>query len=296
MPRVVDSHIHMYPPEVFRDPVAWGTAHREPWWTYCVAPPHQPTLQGWADVPRLLRDMDAAGIEKCVMLGWYWEQQETCELQNQWFIDWTRQHPDRLLGFATVQPNSGQRGLDNVARALDAGLCGLGELLPQAQHFTFRDDAWARVVALATARGVPINLHVTDPLGYQPGSTTQPTPLEDYILLARTFPDTTFILAHWGGGIPFYELSPALKPVLKNIYYDTAASPLLYDPAVFRRVVDLIGKDRILFGTDYPLLCYPRQTREPDFAQQLAESGTGLDPAEREAVLGGNVLRLLRQA
>jgi predicted TIM-barrel fold metal-dependent hydrolase len=292
--RIFDCHIHMYPPEVFRDPVAWGTANAEPWWTFCVAPPNVPTLQGWADVPRLLRDMDAAGIERCLMLGWYWENQETCELQNRWFIDWVQAHPDRLLGFATVQPNSGQRGLDNVRRALDSGLCGLGELLPQAQHFSFQDENWSRLVALATERKVPINLHVTDPLGYTPGSTTKPTPLEDFIQLARTFPDTNFILAHWGGGIPFYELSPKLKPALRNIYYDTAASPLIYDPAVFRRVVDLIGPERILFGTDYPLLCYPKLTREPDLARQLDESRTGLTAAEQDAVLGGNLRRLLR--
>ncbi|MBL9207075.1 MAG: hypothetical protein JNN01_18435, partial [Opitutaceae bacterium] len=69
---VIDSHIHMYPASVFADPTAWGTAHREPWWTYCVAPPHQPTLQGWATVDDLVRDMDAAGVDRAVMLGWYW--------------------------------------------------------------------------------------------------------------------------------------------------------------------------------------------------------------------------------
>ena len=295
--RIVDAHIHMYPPEVFADPVAWGTAHGEPWWTYCVAPPHQPTLQGWADVPRLLADMDAAGIEKSVMLGWYWERQETCEIQNGWFIDWCRAHPDRLLGFATVQPGSGQRGLDNLRRSLDAGLCGIGELLPQAQCFTFRDEAWARVVALAVEYGVPINLHVTDPLSYNPESCTKPTPLENYVELVRAFPEATFILAHWGGGIPYYELNAKLRTLFRNVYYDTAASPLLYDRQVYRRVVDLVGAERVLFGTDYPLLTHPRATREPEFLRDLADArGAGLTPEEEGKVLGGNVLRLLRRA
>ena len=295
--RIVDSHIHMYPPEVFADPIAWGTAHGEPWWTYCVAPPHQPTLQGWADVPRLLKDMDDAGVERSVMLGWYWERQETCELQNQWFIDWCRQHPDRLMGFATVQPNSGQRGLDNVARALDAGLCGIGELLPQAQGFTFRDECWAKLVALAVERRVPINLHVTDPLAYNPESCTKPTPLENYVELVRTFPDATFILAHWGGGIPFFELNARLRSLFRNVYYDTAASPLIYDNRVYREVVDLVGADRILYGTDYPLLTHPRVSREPDMKRDLGDARIGgMTPEEAALVLGGNALRLLRRA
>jgi predicted TIM-barrel fold metal-dependent hydrolase len=63
---------------------------------------------------------------------------------------------------------------------------------------------------------------------------------------------------------------------------------------VFRRVVDLIGAERILFGTDYPLLCYPRQTRTPEFGRQVADvAAAGLNEAERAAILGGNLLRLL---
>ena len=294
MSPIVDSHIHMYPPEVFADPKAWGAAHGETWWTYCVAPPHQPTLQGWADPDRLIRDMDKAGVDQCVMLGWYWEHQSTCELQNAWFIDWCRKYPGRLRGFATIQPNSGRVGLDSVRRALDAGLCGIGELLPQVQEFTFKDKVWADLVALAIERDVPINLHVTDPLGYTPEACTKLTPLEAYVQLVRDFPEAKFILAHWGGGIPFYELNPRLKPLFKNVWYDTAASPLLYDKRVYREVVDLIGADRILFGTDYPLLTHPRVTREPEFIRDLEDlRSSGLTAEESGKILGGNLCKLL---
>ena len=297
MTRIVDSHIHMYPPEVFADPVAWGTAHGEAWWTHCVAPKDQPTLQGWADLTRLLKDMDRAGVEKAVMLGWYWENQATCELQNQWFIDWVAAHPDRLMGFATVNPNSGQRGLDNVTRALDAGLCGVGELLPQAQNFSFEDDTWAKLMELVTERDVPVNLHVTSAATITRGATSKPTPLEDFIALVKNFPDTKFILAHWGGGIPyFFRDKSALKPLFKNVYYDTAASPLIYDRSVFKSMIDLVDLDRILFGTDYPLLTHPRLTRQPEFDLDVAEVlEAGLTATQRDKILGENVLRLLKR-
>lgn len=296
MSRVLDCHVHLYAPAVAADPRAWGTAHGETWWTHCVDPRGQRTLQGWADVHQLLRDMDRAGIEKAVLLGWYWEHQETCELQNRWFSGWTRAHPDRLLAFATVQPTSGERGLDDVRRALDAGFCGVGELLPQAQGFSFEDANWARLVALTVERGVPINLHATSAVAG--GPTSKATPLEDFVRLVRRFPAATFILAHWGGGLPFFfEYKPSLRAWFKNVYFDTSASSLLFDKNVFRRVVDLVGADRVLFGTDYPLLCYPRESQTPEFARALADArDAGLTDTELEQMLGGNLLRLLKCA
>lgn len=294
---VIDAHIHAYPAEVFADPVKWGSAHREPWWTYCVAPPHQRTLQGWATTDQLLRDMDAAGVDQVVMLGWYWENQATCDLQNSWFIDWHRAHPDRIQAFACVNPAAGEPARESLERALDAGLCGIGELLPQAQGGHLNDDNWNRVFALAAARGVPVNLHVTDPLAITPGSCTKPTPLEPYIEMIKAHQATTFILAHWGGGIPFYELNPRLKPLFKNVYYDTAASPLLYDHSVYRRVTDIIGPERILWGTDYPLFTHPRVAEDVTFQRDLDDARcerAALSAAELDLILGGNTARLLK--
>ncbi len=74
---IVDAHVHAYPAEVFADPAAWGTAHGEPVWTACVAPASRRSLQGWADADTMIADMDEAGVETCVLLGWYWERQET---------------------------------------------------------------------------------------------------------------------------------------------------------------------------------------------------------------------------
>jgi predicted TIM-barrel fold metal-dependent hydrolase len=291
--RIVDAHVHFYPEEVSADPVKWGTAHREPWWTNCVAPVGRKSLQGWATAAVLLRDMDRAGIEKCVLLGWYWENQETCDLQNRWFIDLVKAYPDRVLAFAAVQPAAKQSALDALERALDAGLCGIGELFPQAQGFSFDDPYFAGVLRIATERRRPLTLHVTDPL-IRTSATIKPTPLPDFVRLAEEFPTTKLILAHWGGGLPFYELNPRVRQILQNVSYDCAASPLLYDKQIFRQVVDLAGSDRVLYGSDYPLLLYPREQQLPEFKQLLNDVVTaGLTIGEQEKVLGKNLLRLL---
>ena len=288
---IVDAHVHVYAPEVAAAPAEWGLAHGEPAWTRCVAPEGRRAIQGWADPDTLVADMDQAGVEACVMQGWYWERQETCDLQNGWYLEWTRRHPKRLSGFAGVQPAGGRRSLEALERALDAGLRGIGELLPQAQGFGLDDPSFRRVIEMAVERRIPITLHATDPAA---GPAAGPrTPLDAYVRLAREHPEATLILAHWGGGMAFNG-APGGEALPPNLYFDTAASPLLYDCGVFRRAVGLVGTGRILYGSDYPLLLHPRVSRAPDFGRFLGEiAGAGLDGDERARILGSNIRRLL---
>jgi hypothetical protein len=106
----------------------------------------------------------------------------------------------------------------------------------------------------------------------------------------------TFVLAHLGGGLPFYELNRRIrKAMLPNVVYDTAANPLLYDLRSIRTVVDLVGADRLLFGSDFPLLLYPSKCRERDmtrFVHQMTQEA-GLTEEELSAVMGGNLRRIL---
>jgi predicted TIM-barrel fold metal-dependent hydrolase len=282
----------MVPPEVQQDPVGWARQAGEPYWALLVADrPGRPSIQGWASIDRLLSDMDRAGIDRVVLQGMYWQRMETCVAQNNWYIACCRRHPDRLTGFAVVQPKAGDQALDEVRRVVEAGLCGLGEMLPYAQGYSLRERGFLRVVELLIQMSIPLCLHVSEPVGRAyPGKST--TPLEDYYWLATEYPELKLILAHWGGLLPFYELMKGNG--LKNVYYDTAATPLLYRPDVYRAVVNVVGSDRILYGSDYPLLIYPRQDSEPGFIRLLDEiRGSGLVPEELEQVLGGNIARLL---
>jgi len=288
---ILDAHIHLYAPEAASDPRGWGLAHREGGWVECVAPAGRRSIQGWSDPGALIADMDAAGVSACVMLGWYWQSQDTCELQNGWYRDWVRMHPDRLIGFAAVQPAAGRRSVEALERALDSGLCGVGELLPQAQGYSLEDPWLRRVVEVAAGRRAPLTFHATDP-GAGPAAGPK-TPLDAYVRLARDYPEATLILAHWGGGLAFSGLAGG-EPLPGNLYFDTAASPLLYDSGVFRKAVHRVGAGRILYGSDYPLLVYPRTSKKPDFRPFLAEIGAaGLSPAERGQILGANLRRLL---
>jgi predicted TIM-barrel fold metal-dependent hydrolase len=294
VPRVIDSHVHLYPDVINRDPAGWAVANGEPHWaTLCTRRRKTgQAVQGFPSVSELLKAMDAAGVERAVLLGWYWEQAENCAHQNRFFSDCRRAHPDRLSAFATVQPTAGAaQAVAEMRRAKDEGLDGLGELSPHARGDRVATPEFGAVLATAAELGWPVNLHVTDPRSRAyPGRVE--TPLADFVWLATHWPTVTFILAHWGGGAPLRNEAGVL---FDNVYYDTAASPLMHGADIWRKFIDASGGARVLFGSDYPLNNYPLLEAEPEMKRLLAEAeGAGLSPEELAAVLGRNTRRLLR--
>ena len=98
------------------------------------------------------------------------------------------------------------------------------------------------------------------------------------------FPDNIIICAHWGGGLPFYSLMPEISRSLPNIYFDSAASSLLYDANVFNITTRLVGAEKILFASDYPVVS-PKK-----ILTQIKKSG--LSPEQRKLILGGNAKKI----
>ena len=105
-------------------------------------------------------------------------------------------------------------------------------------------------------------VHANEPVGHNyPGKA--PLGLDFYYALAALASDQPLILAHWGGGLGFFQLLKKEAPqTLKNVYYDTAASPFLYEPAIYAHMAAIVGKEKILFGSDYPLLSPGRYFQE----------------------------------
>jgi hypothetical protein len=133
-------------------------------------------------------------------------------------------------------------------------------------------------------RGVPLLLHTNETIGHAYPGKGQ-TPLERFFELAVSFPKLRLILAHWGGGLLFYELMPEVAKALAHVYYDTAASPFLYSRKIYRLGCEIVGAERILFGSDFPLLSAKRYFRE------VSESGVGEE--DRERIFGSNMAKLL---
>lgn len=284
---VCDAHIHLYPKTVYENPEKWGTTRGESYWLHCVAPCKGPQLQGWADAETLIPDMDAAGMEKAIVVGWYWEHSEVCLENIGWQKGWLGTHSDRLLTFAPFNASGGHEAIESIERAFDLNFAGIGELNPPAQGYGYDHESLLAVIELAGARGKWVNFHVTDPdTGDYPGKID--TPFAALISLAQSFPATRFIFSHLGGMMHLDQLAD-----LENVFLDTAAAPLLYDSAVYQTAVEQIGADRILFGTDYPLRTFPRTLSQPEFVSHINQvRNSSLSNPDKALILGGNFQRL----
>lgn len=220
-----------------------------------------------------------------VACGWGWTDHALCVEQNDYMIEVVRRYPTRIVGFAAIQPTAGPAALAEVERCVKAGLRGIGELMPHGQGFTLdQTPLLAPLAELAVSLDVPILTHTSEPVGHSYPGKGQVT-LRTALHLATSYPGLKLICAHWGGGLPFYHLMPEVAAACRNVWYDTAASPYLYDPRIYDVARALVGADRILFGTDFPLLRIAR------CARQVTASSLTAD--EQGAVLGGNAARLL---
>lgn len=276
---IVDFHTHVFPDEILRNRESY--VKRDPWFAECYGSPRGRAV----DAQALIGSMDRAGIGKSVVCGFCWTDPELCAFHNDYIIEAVRRYPDRLVGLAIVQPAQGAEAVDELCRCLSAGLRGVGELNADAQGFSL--DDWALLDPLVRAlvdAGAFMLLHTSEPVGHLYPGKGSADPRVVYRFVSR-FPDLTLVCAHWGGGLPFYELMPEVAAATRNVFYDTSASTLLYDMNIFRLVAEIVGQHRILFGTDYPLL------RQDNFVNRVR--GLQLPEPMLNGILGGNALRLL---
>ncbi len=276
---IVDCHAHVFPDGVRQERTRFQA--RDAWFADLYGAPERKL----ACAEDVLAAMDAAGVDRTVLLGFPWRDSAICALHNDYLIECVQRYPDRLIGFAIVNPAAGAAAAQELARSLEAGLRGCGEVGPDGQGFRL-DSAHdlGPLAEVLTAYGRPLLTHCSEPLGhaYAGKGTVWP---QQVVAAAGHFPDLRIIAAHWGGGLPFYELMPEVAAAVGNVYYDSAASTYLYRFDIFRQVVALVGAERVLWGTDYPLLGQ---------ARFLARTrAAGLAPSDLAAVLGGNAARLL---
>ena len=238
-----------------------------------------------ADAPSILAAMDHHGVDHAVVMGMGWSDYEVAVEANDYIIEAISKYPDRLTGFASVNPAWGDAAAMEIRRCAEAGLRGIGELHPDTQGFDIANtQAVAPLMELAGSLSLPVLLHCSEPVGHHYPGKGRTTPDKVWQCI-ESFPDNTIICAHWGGGLPFYSLMPEVGAGLSNVYFDSAASPFLYRSDIYAQVSDLVGADRILFATDHPLMSPSRPLGEVANAQ--------LTECQRRQVLGENAIRLL---
>ena len=277
---IVDAHTHAFPPEWVADRL--NHCQRDRWFGELYEAPSARMV----DAAELLVAMDKAGVAQAMACGWPWADSGLCREHNDYLAEVCGASSGRLAWLGCVAPASPGAAAE-TERCLALGASGIGELNADAQGFDVAaPQALADVGTVLTAARRPLLLHASEPVGHRyPGKGTA-TP-DRLVAFLEIHPALPVVLAHWGGGLPFYELMTEVGALCRNVVYDTAASSYLYRPGIFRTVLDIVGMERVLWGSDHPVLEMSRFLRR---TRRLA----GIRPDEAELVLGGNARRVYR--
>ncbi len=276
---IIDFHTHVFPPQVKKK--------RD---QYVAADPSFALLYSdkkarLATTEEIIASMDQEEIDLSVILNIGWTTHDLCVETNDYILESIARHPDRLIGFGAVQPLSPDAAAREIERCAQGGIQGIGELRPDVQLLDLADTSVTEPFFDALRQHHLILLvHASEPVGHRYPGKGSVTPELLYDLITG-LPEHPIVCAHWGGGLPFYALMPEVKTALANVFFDTAASPFLYQPRIYPQVAELVGRDKILFGSDWPLLRPSRLREEID--------SLDLPDATREMILSSNAQRLL---
>lgn len=276
---IIDFHTHIFPPQIKKNRQKYIDS--DP----CFAILYSQKDAKLVTADELISAMDKDGVDISVIQNIGWTTHEMCLETNDYILDSIARYPGRLIAFCAVQPQAYDAALKEIEKCARAGAQGIGELRPDTQLFELTDeDIMVPFVDTLIKHELALLLHASEPVGhlYHGKGTVTPDVLYPFI---ERFPDLNIVCAHWGGGLPFYALMPEVKKAFTNVYFDTAASPFLYTPDIYNRVAELVGSEKILLGSDFPLIPTRRVVAEV--------MSSGLPEEEKNLILADNARRLL---
>lgn len=232
----------------------------------------------------LFAQMDEAGISRSVI---YAVEAPIVYSSNEYVSELCNRFPDRLLGFASVDPKSKDAPAQLEHAVKNLGLKGL-KLHPPLQHFYPNDEAIFPVYEKAVELNIPVVFHVgTTPFGSMCRlSHANPILIDD---VAAQFPTLRIMLTHLGTlwhceAFMVVEKNP-------NVFIDTAAYVYEIPQILTPDLITRIGPNKVVFGTDYPMPSANRPHRMKDFVDAIR--GLEISDAIQRQFLSENFDRLL---
>ena len=275
---IIDSHVHITAPEIIHNKKRYRKS--EPYFDLLSSSPKNK----YTTFENLIDHMEKVELDRAVVFGFGFNSTDLCRRANDYTIEAVKRFPDKLIGYAVINPlDSGVES--ELERCRRAGLSGVGELFPTGQGFNITAKGQMEALcAFCQSYDWPILIHINEPVGhYYPGKTKDS--IREGAALAKNFPQNSFIFAHMGGGLCFYEAMPELKESLKKVCYDTAAVPYLYDGKIYEALKAMGLLEKILLASDYPLISTAVYRKDLD--------QTSLSAEEKELILGKNIRAIL---
>lgn len=220
----------------------------------------------------MLKQMDAASIERAFLIA------HRCGPQGPaacWRLPYelvaaaVDRYPDRFYGLAGIDPTEGMSGV----RALEQAVTELGFIGAHGYPHWFElapDHArWYPFYAKCVELDVPVQLQVGQSMIYSADypcqSVGRPATLDP---VACHFPELKLVGIHVG--IPWADEMIAMAWKHKNVFIGCDAHSPKYWPESFVRFINSYGQDKVIFGTDYPILQFDRTRRELEALQLRA--------------------------
>jgi uncharacterized protein len=202
---------------------------------------------------------------------------EYCRQANDDVIELMRQFPQRVEGFAYVNPLLREVALKELDRCVqDHGMVGMKLWIAARCSDPLVDP----LIERCARYGIPTLQHTwLKQQGNLPGEST---PM-DFAVLARRHPNATLIMAHAGGD---WEVGLRCARHLENVYVDISGGEA--NSGWIERAVDLVGADRILFGSDLPI-----RTLSSQLAKVL---GARISDDAKDKILYQNAAGILQRA
>lgn len=287
-----DAHIHFFSPSFFAGLGATRNAIGSLGWEY---PDTVETLAA-----RWVAELDTNAVHRAAMIASLPGDADAVAKA-------VALNPSRFVGFFMLDPTR-EDAIAYAARALDEGLRTIC-LFPAMHRYPLYDERVARVFELAAGRrggtvgpvtvfvhcgvlsvGVRKKLNLPSPYEMRYGN-----PL-DLHGLALKHPDVAIVIPHFGAGMLREALM--LADCCPNVHLDTSSSngwikyiPGLTLEQVFKTALDVVGPERLLFGTDSSF--FPRGWHRAIYDRQKAAlDAIGVSPAQQEQIFAGNFERL----
>ena len=261
---LIDAHTHVFAEHIVDRAMEALTAR------YGAAPVARPTTDG------LLRHMDENAVDRAIVLSVATKPSQVRSI-NAWL---TGLNEPRLIPFGSLHPHL-EDVEEEIARLVDAGVRGV-KLQPHFQDYRLDDPRLLKMLErigdrlLVLMQGGQEIVRIDD---------VQPTP-QRLLALHRRVPEVRFILAHLGAYRQWDEMEEHL--VGEEVVLDASYVFGICPDEQIERIIRNHGADGIVWGSDFPW--------HPASLGLEGMRRLSLSKAEREAILGGNIARMLGAA
>jgi predicted TIM-barrel fold metal-dependent hydrolase len=279
--RAIDAVVNIWTPEALA-----GRPDRTAFYTSKMRV--KPEIYAGLSLEEMIARMDAAGIERAFLIA---AKVGRLGIPACYHVDYklvadaVQKHPDRFFGLAGLDPTEGMRGVRELERAVrEYGFIG-AHFYPHWFELPPDHAKWYPFYAKCCELDVPVQLQVGQSMVYDPSyplrSVGRPITLDS---VACDFPELKIIGIHVG--IPWTDEMIAMAWKHQNVFIGSDAHSPRYWPQSFVHYIRSYGQDKVIFGTDFPVL---------DFARTMAEiDALDLPEVPKRKFLRDNAIRIYK--